>query len=177
MKPGNFEALSPEQIDGLEAALDKINLIDGIGQAIKKHKEEEDRLRNLVRSVSKEAVRTPEGYLFAVTSRSNSFEISDWLPKASYEDAGWAASTTQRSFRPEGIFEKYVYLADKIEANPLYGHNPGTAFAYNPFMRERCKISGDGYTVDLVSKDQLPDLLVNPPPQEEIIEATFSRDI
>lgn len=147
-------------------ALDKINLIDGLGRAIEAQQREIERIKSLaigsIESVDG-IIEAPPGFYFAIEADSNGFDFSVWQEEA------WS-EISPRKLKGKSDLDKFIFIASKIQNHPISRDEaPGAAFAYSPFGQLRCRVNLKD-KVTLVDEDDLPDRTVNP---NEVLENKF----
>ncbi|HLB66589.1 MAG TPA: hypothetical protein VJJ78_03290 [Candidatus Saccharimonadales bacterium] len=147
----------------LYEGLDKLNLIGAIGETIKHHRQEIERLQSLSEIREQHGIAAPEGYIFIVETWSNEFEISEHHGKVGYGgESGWY-SPTKRKFEGQGS-RLDIFVANAIETVLLGLYNPdepAAVYAYSPDGQVRCKVSGSQYMIDLVPLDHISGQTVN----------------
>ena len=168
MRKGKLEALPIDRREELGQALNRINLLAGIGTTIKKNRDEEKRLSDLIiastRTFGERGVTAPDGYYFAITAGGNIFELSE-------DEGDWWSEDKSKQLTDYGKDRDYVFIAGLISnMSGVHSHeSPAAAYAYSPDGRTRCLINDASYKVDIVAQDELPELLVNPQSLTEVV--------
>jgi hypothetical protein len=169
MKRAHLENVDPSARTSFEHAVTRIEMAQTLGQSLVHHQAETERLTSEMYRLGVQW-RAPEGFLWAITSSTNSFGIVVPSRKSRFLRAeGFAPPSDMREFSPPKPFtnkEKYVFLADSIIVAGPSNETPGAAYADGSFADERLNLDGDHYEIGCAAVADLPDLIANHPLSE-----------
>ena len=156
MKTGEHFDTRNEIDNEIVTALDKISLIGSIKKSIKILRIQASTLENSLDSIKEKSVDSPEGSLFAITSRSGYFNVG--FNFGTKEEPNWNLNSkvkfpTRRSLRDHDLASSWIFQAYRIDgAKDSHDDSRSSVFAYSLDYSMRCEISSDDYCVDLVDE-------------------------
>ncbi len=155
--------ITPDEQRELEALVANLRVVASIGQAINVNKREARRLEQTLGELDQTGRKAPDGYVFAITSGTGKFEISEYHRAIGYGgEPGWHLPRAQE-FGDRSRPRQIMFIATYIGHNPylMESDEVGTVYADSPDGDVRCKINGDGYEVGLIPVDEIPATTVN----------------
>ena len=143
----NVANLSDGLRQGVEQAMDHIDVVSAIGLVLQRQK----RLAELYRNMEGKEFKAPNGFRFAITTIGDQFEIATLHQNYdSYILSRW--ETAQALEIPRVSHSPLVFIAQEI-AVIKDGNEIGDVYAYSIDGQMRCRITEDKYSVGLLAND------------------------